>query len=152
MGENLGQTEIDQWLSRELEDWEQTLEDLKIEVPAQTATMPDDDYAASLIMVRKMAMDGEAYFKKLKADTDAALKTFMIQVGVDRQVFGGISAKIANGENRNITEARIREVLSTELEFNPDQIQWFLEQVVKVTPYDYIDMRKVKEAKADVED
>lgn len=109
-------------------------------------TVEEKDTMIAILEERKVLAKAKAEAEEALKEFDAEAKTFMIQndIGIGKQNWfkhDGYMMKVAEGENRSIIDKEVRSCLMT-LGFDPDQIQWFMDQVTKVTPYDYIDLRK----------
>lgn len=112
---------------------------------AATPMEPTARLSATLAL-RRILTAGRDGFKKMVELLDDQAKLFMIMNGYDVNKFEdevqGYSLKISNGKNLYIGEKEVRLTLES-MEFNPDQIDWFISEVQKVTLYDYIDMRRL---------
>lgn len=109
-------------------------------------SMPYEQVLAEYAGMRQYLAAAKKGFEDILKKLDAAIITTLILNDIDDRFPVpelGISVKRTEGENKYIGEDEVRKTLS-DMEFNPDQIDWFLNEVTKVTPYDYVDMRKLK--------
>lgn len=87
--------------------------------------------------------EGEAAAKTLHDVVDPSILKFMRDHDIARFEHDGHYMKETGGRNTYISDKLVIKTLS-DVGWDPDQIQWFLLQVTKETPYSYVDIRRMK--------
>lgn len=134
------------YIEQAIREFEEYLEEITAEMkmPEPPAGTDATDILGGYMAVRIMYAAIKTKFEKMLKDLDKEIMVAMITHGFEKERFvnGGHSMKITPGKNVYIGEEAVRRTMMT-LEFDPDEINWFVDEVKSETPYDYIDVRKV---------
>jgi hypothetical protein len=106
--------------------------------------MTNEDQLSMWLEMRQNLVAEKAATENALKELDNEIKVFMIQHQVEEYTEEGMRMRVATGRNTTIIKKAVIDTLSIDLNFDPDQVEWFLQQVTQTTEYDFVDCRKVK--------